>query len=128
MRKIILFAGLIWAFGTATTLQATAATPCAGDQNQMNQCAEDNYKLAEQKLQKYQAALVKGLTGQKDKIEAAQKDWQNYAQKYCELTASDFEGGSGWPALYFACLEKRTQARLDDLKTLLAHFEMALPQ
>ncbi len=120
---------MVASVGLTGVPRATAAdSPCEGAQNEMNQCAQDRATAADQRLQKYQAALLQNLTGQKDKIEAAQKDWQNYAQKYCELTASDFEGGSGWPFLYFSCLEKRTQSRIDDLKTLLTRHEIVLPQ
>lgn len=97
-----------------------AAAPALADecdhavsQNQLNSCAEDNYKAADKALNDAWSDLPDAA---KAKLRNAQRDWIAQRETHCKTTASEAEGGSMYPLLYFGCLADKAKDRTRWLK------------
>lgn len=99
-----------------------AGTPALADdcdratnQNQLNTCAEDNYKQADSDLNQAWSALPDGT---RTKLRPEQRDWIAARDKKCKDDAAEAEGGSMQPLLYFGCMTDETKKRTRWLQTL----------
>ena len=98
-----------------TALLLLAATPALADecehavnQNELNTCAEDNYKNADKELNDVWTALDAPV---KARLRPGQRAWIAERDAKCKTTASEAEGGSMYPLLYFGCLTDWTRER-----------------
>jgi uncharacterized protein YecT (DUF1311 family) len=103
----------------AFLLAATAAraddVTCdkAVTQNDLNICAEDDYKAADKALND----AWNGLDGAaKTKLRPEQRGWIAARDAKCKSVAAEAEGGSMYPLLYFGCMAERTKARTRQLR------------
>lgn len=95
---------------------------CDGDLNQtdLNMCTAQEYKKADQKLNKlYQAYTAKLSSAERKQFTAIQKSWVNYKDKDCQYTAQGYNGGSIYPTILNTCLTEKTEDRIDDLENYL---------
>lgn len=95
---------------------------CDGNLNQtdLNMCTAQEYKKADQKLNKlYQAYSAKLSSAERKQFTAIQKSWVNYKDKDCQYTAQGYKGGSMYPTVLNTCLTEKTEDRIDDLENYL---------
>lgn len=100
----------------------TKKQPCADaqSQNEMNQCAFEEYKKADAELNRvYQQLLPKLEAAHQEKLKAAQRAWITFRDADCEYEAFAFEGGSMQPLIRYSCLETATKARTAQLRGFL---------
>lgn len=92
----------------------------AATQSDMNQAANADYKKADARLNKvYREVLNKLEASQKTDLKAAQNAWIQYRDLDCKFQSSGAQGGSIQAMLIAGCLTDKTQARADELNTLL---------
>ena len=95
---------------------------CDGNLNltDLNMCTAQEYKKADQKLNKlYQAYTAKLSRAERKQFTAIQKSWVNYKDKDCQYTAQGYNGGSIYPTILNTCLTEKTEDRIDDLENYL---------
>ena len=116
-----LFLGLIL---IAALTSAVRAVECdnAMDQSTMNACADQSFKKADAELN----TVYKKLQSRKNDdaeaaklLIAAERAWVAFRDAECEFDAADNLGGSIYPMIYSGCLERLTQARIDQLNRYL---------
>lgn len=106
----------------ALLLSSMSFADCDNNLNQtdLNICTAQEYKKADQKLNKlYQAYTAKLSNAQRKQFTAIQKSWVNYKDKDCHYAAQDYKGGSIYPSLLNSCLTEKTEDRIDDLEDYL---------
>lgn len=87
------------------------------NQQEMNQCAQIDYKEDDQKLnQAYQELLPKLQESRRKKLIAAQQVWIKFRDASCDFERSAVEGGTMAPTIYYGCLGETTEARTKKLK------------
>jgi uncharacterized protein YecT (DUF1311 family) len=90
-------------------------------QNDMTQCAEDDYTTADKAMNKAYQHLMStlGEESRKAKLRSAQRAWIAFRDAECTFDSSAMEGGSGEPMLFAGCVaeetRKRTKALIDAL-------------
>ena len=90
------------------------------NQTDLNMCTAQEYKKADQKLNKlYQAYTAKLSSAERKQFTAIQKSWVNYKDKDCQYTAQGYNGGSIYPTILNTCLTEKTEDRIDDLENYL---------
>ena len=90
------------------------------NQTDLNMCTAQEYKKADQKLNKlYQAYTTKLGSAERKQFTAIQKSWVNYKDKDCQYTAQGYNGGSIYPTILNTCLTEKTEDRIDDLENYL---------
>lgn len=88
-------------------------------QNEMNRCAQDEYKKADVELNKvYQQVMAKLTPEHKAKLKTAQLAWIQFRDAHCDCNSFTFDGGSMQPLIRFTCLDSETQHRIKQLKSL----------
>jgi len=96
-------------------------TACADlmTQGDMNRCAVEEYKKADEDLNRvYQQTMAKLSEEHKLKLKAAQLAWIQFRDADCDCEAFTYEGGSMQPLIKFTCLASSTKARIQNLKSL----------
>jgi uncharacterized protein YecT (DUF1311 family) len=90
----------------------------AQTQSEMNVAANVKYKKADAELNKVYKQLM-AILDQNEKILLiqAEKDWIKYRDSHCKFDASQYEGGSIQPLIYFTCLEELTKKRIAEIKS-----------
>lgn len=92
----------------------------AQTQAEMNQTANNDFKIADVKLNKLYKQVMKILNEKEKKLMVlAQKDWLKFRDSHCKFEIEQYDGGSIQPLLYFICLTERTNDRIEDLKEIL---------
>jgi uncharacterized protein YecT (DUF1311 family) len=117
----ILLALLLPAGAPAQKKQPQGKTACGDSmtQQEMNRCAQDEYRKADAELNKvYQQTMAKLSPEHKAKLKAAQLAWIQFRDAHCECEAFTFDGGSMQPLIKFTCLDSETQRRVQQLKSL----------
>ncbi|WP_407411307.1 lysozyme inhibitor LprI family protein [Acinetobacter sp.] len=90
------------------------------NQTDLNMCTAQEYKKADQKLNKlYQAYTAKLSRAERKQFTAIQKSWVNYKDKDCQYAAQNYKDGSIYPLLINSCLTEKTEDRIDDLEDYL---------
>lgn len=107
--------------GVALSLAAmpVSAITCnpAGNRQEMNACAADEYKRADDRLNQTYRELRKGLpSAQRERLLTEQRVWLRKRDPLCKAQARPAEGGSIWALQYTACLTAATQRRTEELK------------
>ena len=88
-----------------------AMAECSGNtQSEMNECAANDYKLANRDLNAYYSKLEKT-----DELVKAERAWIAYRDAECNYQAKPFAGGSAAPMVLASCLADLTKQRLQQL-------------
>jgi len=109
MRTLLLAAAVVIIATPALADECDHATT----QNELNNCAEDNYHVADKNLNDVWTALSDDTRA---KYRQEQRDWIAARDNKCKTTAAEAEGGSMYPLLYFGCLTDETRTRTRWLK------------
>jgi len=93
-------------------------------QQAMTTCADFDYAVADQKLNKLYGELTKVTEPGDEKdvalLRKAQRAWIAFRDAECDYAASASEGGSIYPMLVLECLTRLTEARIKQLQNDLA--------
>lgn len=103
-------AGLV----SSTSLAATDCMQTAQTQTAMTQCAGQQYKQADARLNRQYRELTSRLAGQpkqKDQLVSAQRRWLAFRDAECRFKASTVAGGSAQPMVRLQCLARLTADR-----------------
>ncbi|WP_445177604.1 lysozyme inhibitor LprI family protein [Pseudomonas sp. McL0111] len=106
------------------TSLAHAAVDCANanDQATMNQCAGQDFKAADNELNKVYQQIsdrLKDNADTKKLLVSAQRAWVGFRDAECKFSASAVSAGSVYPMIYSNCLAGVTKVRVDTLKEYL---------
>lgn len=87
-------------------------------QQAMNQCAADNYKVADKELNEVYQQVRQGLEDEfaKKQLTDAEGRWITFRDAQCAFESSYLEGGSMAPLIQSSCLEQITDNRTAELK------------
>jgi uncharacterized protein YecT (DUF1311 family) len=87
---------------------------------EINECARRDAEAADKKLnQVYQQLRPKVSRQQRQRLTVAQQAWIKFRDTTCEYERGEWEGGTGAPYGYSACVERVTQQRITDLQRYL---------
>ena len=100
-------------------VSAALAAECA-DQTQwgLDQCADANFKRADQELNRAYDDIIRRLgkdESSKQALIAAEKAWVAFRDAECKFRADPRQQGSIWGMEHLLCLRGLTQARTKDL-------------
>jgi uncharacterized protein YecT (DUF1311 family) len=107
---------------TSSHAVPTVLADCTQDtQVAMNQCAYVHYDRAAKELDTlYQVQLKKLVDGDSYKeLKAAQSAWSTFAALNCKYQAGTWEGGSGWPYIYYTCMATQVHARSSEMQSFV---------
>ncbi|MBM3464243.1 MAG: DUF1311 domain-containing protein [Armatimonadetes bacterium] len=97
-----------------------AGPALAQDQTTMNRQAEDDFKKADTALNQTYKKVIAALNGPtKSKLVTAQFLWIKFRDAEAKAYASQAEGGTMYPLLYFGSMSSSTRARTQQLKNWL---------
>lgn len=99
-------------------------------QTEMNQCAHDDWELADaelnlaykrtmQLLKGWDADLPEAEQGGAEALKEAQRAWITFRDKACEVEGYAMKGGSAEPLLVFGCMRQLTEDRTAQLNGLV---------
>lgn len=89
----------------------------AQTQSEMNATAIANYKKSDAQLNKVYKQLMGMLhKSEKPLLVQAEKDWLKFRDSHCKFEASQYEGGSMQPLVYYNCLNQLTKKRIVEIK------------
>jgi len=92
----------------------------AQTQAEMNQTAMKDYKASDVKMTAMYKKVIAGMdVNGKKLLVTAQRAWIKYKEAHCASAANEYEGGSMKPLILYACLKEMTDARIEQLKSLL---------
>ncbi|PIJ52049.1 hypothetical protein BL250_02045 [Erwinia sp. OLTSP20] len=92
----------------------------ASSQSEMNQCASEEYKKADDELNSVYKQTLKSTSGkQKTLLQQAQKKWISYRDADCHFQTFKSMGGSLWSMNVSGCLRDKTRQRTSELKNML---------
>jgi uncharacterized protein YecT (DUF1311 family) len=134
--KIIIFTSTAFIFSTAladnlTPMKAKKAKTdsslakinCleATTQLEMNECAAERFKNADDELNRLYKENLDTLTADRDNFRDMQRAWVTFRDKACFYETGPREnGGSIWPLMHLNCMEYHTKKRIEDLKMYLS--------
>ncbi|MEO0866968.1 MAG: lysozyme inhibitor LprI family protein [Cyanobacteria bacterium J06642_11] len=86
-------------------------------QQSMNQCAADNYKIADNQLNQVYQQVRSGLSavGQ-EQLTDAEEQWITFRDAQCGFESNYFEGGSMAALIKASCMEQITDNRVAELQ------------
>jgi uncharacterized protein YecT (DUF1311 family) len=128
MRTSIISCLFILAFGFSIPAAAqhmnAKDAPCQqpASNAETGQCFNNAAKVADTKLNQTYSAIRTFLESQKrtlerDALVKAQRLWIGFRDADCAAQRSLYDGGTGAPATYWACMEAVIRQRTEDLKT-----------
>lgn len=86
-------------------------------QQEMNQCAQDNYVIANDSLNKLYKYILQGLDeGGQQQLADAEEQWSTFRDAQCAFESDYVEGGSIAPLIKASCLEQVTDNRVAELR------------
>jgi uncharacterized protein YecT (DUF1311 family) len=86
-------------------------------QNDMNVCADRDYRKADAVLNRTYQDAIKGLDAHTlDLVRKAQRAWIAFRDAECTYESAENEGGSIYPMVYSGCLTRLTKLRTQQLK------------
>ncbi len=89
----------------------------AVSQNDMNICADKNYRAADAALNRTWRDTIKGLdTHTLDLLRKSQRAWIQFRDAECTYQSAENEGGSIYSMVYAGCLARLTKLRTQQLK------------
>jgi uncharacterized protein YecT (DUF1311 family) len=87
-----------------------------GNQQQMNACAARDFRAADAALNIRYGEVMKTLSPQmRVALRTEQRAWLKGRDPACKRASKANEGGSIWPLVFSACLEKSTRKRTAEL-------------
>lgn len=91
----------------------------AGNQQEMNVCAIQDYTTADKSLNKIYHKVMSVLSPSRQiTLKAEQRTWVKKRDSECRLETKESEGGSIWPLEFYGCLKSATQDRIKELNTV----------
>lgn len=92
----------------------------AQTQAEMNQTAMKDYKASDAKMTSMYKKVMAGMdVNGKKLLVNAQRAWIKYKEAHCASASNEYEGGSMKPLILYSCLKEMTDARIEQLKSLL---------
>ena len=92
----------------------------ATTQLETNVCAGEQFKLADEELNRLYKEKLDTLTADRESFRDMQRAWLVFRDKACFYeTGPREEGGSSWPLTDATCMEYHTKKRIEDLKMYL---------
>jgi uncharacterized protein YecT (DUF1311 family) len=89
----------------------------AVSQNDMNTCADKDYRAADAALNRTWRDTIKGMDAHTlDLLRKAQRAWIQFRDAECTYQSAENEGGSIYPMVYAGCLTRLTKLRTQQLK------------
>ena len=86
-------------------------------QQDMNICADKDYRKADAELNRVYKKTVAGLDGHsRDLLRASQREWIKFRDAECIYQSAQNEGGSIYPLVYAGCLTALTMERTKQIK------------
>ncbi|HXC54570.1 MAG TPA: lysozyme inhibitor LprI family protein [Rhizomicrobium sp.] len=86
-------------------------------QNDMNICADRDFKKADAVLNKTYKDTLKGMDAHTtDLLRKAQRAWVAFRDAECSYENAENEGGSIYPMVYSGCLTRLSKLRTQQLK------------
>ncbi|MGZ8192647.1 MAG: lysozyme inhibitor LprI family protein [Methylobacter sp.] len=90
-----------------------------GNQQELNACADQDYKAADKALNEEYKKLMAVLPPvRQQRLRQDQRAWLKRRDPRCKAEAKWSEGGSIWPLEFFACLKTITEHRTGELKKI----------
>jgi len=92
----------------------------ASTQYEMNVCAGEQLRLADEELNRLYKEKLDTLTSDRESFRDMQRAWLVFRDKACFYeTGPREEGGSSWPLSNAMCMEYHTKKRIEDIKKYL---------
>ncbi|MEM9482841.1 MAG: lysozyme inhibitor LprI family protein [Cyanobacteria bacterium P01_F01_bin.116] len=86
-------------------------------QQDMNQCAAENYAVSDKALNQVYQQVSQGLDDTaKAQLTTAEERWLAFRDAQCTFESDRFEGGSMAPLIQASCLERLTDNRMAELQ------------
>ena len=102
--------------GAADDADPSACRP-DGNQQQLNACAVRDFRAADAALNiRYREVMAELPTAPRVALRKEQRDWLRRRDPACKTEARASEGGSIWPLVFHACLEKASRERTTELE------------
>ncbi len=93
-------------------------------QQGINACLADDWCAADARLNDVYQRLMRNVgPSEANTLRAAQRAWITFRDAACDVEAAQMRGGSGEPMLWFGCLGRLTDRRVDDLENLVELYE-----
>lgn len=128
---ILYLCGCVLLMDAPSSAEDKPSVPCdqAVSQNDINICADLDYRAADKALNAQWTATKKVLTGWDAELEAhnkgaveeltkAQRAWISYRDAHCNAVGYSVWGGSLYQAVILGCLAEVTRNRTAELKQL----------
>jgi uncharacterized protein YecT (DUF1311 family) len=91
----------------------------AGNQQEMNACALQEFQETDRKLNaQYQKTMAGLAQKDRDALRREQRNWIKRRDSRCKANADAYKGGSIWPLEYHSCLASMTRDRTQELVSL----------
>lgn len=111
MLPIILVATLNASAVAQSKVEVTQCKP-DGTQQEMNQCAYQDYQVADKQLNQVYKKTLATLNAERQRLlRDEQRTWLKARDPACKAESIDSEGGSMWPLVFYGCLQERTVQR-----------------
>ena len=111
---LIAFAGSSFA-----AVESPFACKPDGNQQEMNECAQRDYRAADAALNiKYGEVMARLPVAGQATLRKEQRAWLRQRDLQCKAQTRSSEGGSIWPLEYFSCLRTSTEKRTKELARL----------
>ena len=124
------FGLFVWAGASASAGDQQEKWNCDGTQLEMNFCAADRYKRADEELNRLYQEQINRLetAGSKTRLRDAQRAWISFRDKSCLYQAGmREESGSIWPMEYHGCMEYYTKQRIENIRKYLSCTQNGCP-
>ena len=104
-----------WPLALLFAATAARADPCdhATTQTELNVCAAENYRTADEALNETWTGLGRAAQA---RLRTGQRGWLADRETKCRSLAAEAKGGTIYPLLYFGCLTDWTRERVRWLK------------
>jgi uncharacterized protein YecT (DUF1311 family) len=139
-RLIRLSFAALWAFGLVVAMAnvagvAGAQSSCIDPRNQRDavNCAEAAWRLADRELNTIWPTIRSVVADTDDRIDPsskrwsrtvlnAQRAWITFRDANCEAARFMYAGGTNEALAYWACMERMTRERINELNLLVENF------
>lgn len=118
IRRIRLLGILLMAFAGSAFAADDSPFTCKpdGNQQEMNACAQRDYRAADAALNiKYGEVMARLTVAAQATLRKEQRVWLKQRDLQCKAKTRSYEGGSIWPLEYLSCLQASTEKRTKEL-------------
>ncbi|RGE45327.1 DUF1311 domain-containing protein [Comamonas testosteroni] len=120
----------LWSLAAATAVLTSGAWAAdhvraldckpSGNQQQLNDCAAQDYRAADAQLNlRYREVMATLSPELRDALRSDQRRWLRGRDPACHQAAKAYAGGSMRPMIFSSCLEKATRKRTAELQEWL---------